>query len=284
MGMFDNQFFHKIYENGVEKVNSPQALDFVGVGVDVSTNISTGRTEVAITGASSAPRIPRITADASTVALYHFDGDLNDSGANAINLSGLTGTTQYTDLVPGHRCLLQRAETPDRHQTASGTALALTGNMTVEFLININASAVLASNNIVYYWNDTAGGSTNNSLWGIELSNTTQDIRWFSHSGSFVLSEYVLNGFSIPNNITSYFAATRTANVIQFYLNGLPIGAASSALTTPDGGSGSRMRLGGATHNAMHISELCISNVARSAAFIKARYNTLLGGLLGSIA
>ncbi len=48
MGMFDNQFFHRIWQAGVEKITSPAALEFFGA--TVTANPITGRTEILIGG------------------------------------------------------------------------------------------------------------------------------------------------------------------------------------------------------------------------------------------
>lgn len=235
--------------------------------------------------ASSKPG--RLTVEPDTVALFQFDDTLADSGPSSFAITNSSGATRYGDILAGYRSLFCRGTgVTDRHQsTATNSALAITGEMTVEFVFSSAGSVYGNSSNlIVYHGTDSTGGPTsNNKAWAVEFWRSAAGsggLRWHQqHGGTGALTEHVVDTEVPPIGTPFYFAATRTSGqVVQFYVNGLARGPASAALTTPVVGANGRLLIGGASHDNFAITGLRISNVARTPAQILAAYNTLLSG------
>ncbi len=112
--------------------------------------------------------------------------------------------------------------------------------------------------------------------------NTDGAPKWLHENTSSGAQIYQPTGVSMPIGLC-HFAATRTSQVIQFYLNGQPFGDPSSALIAPNGGSTSVFRIGnhtGLTAIAA-IRSLKIVTSALSAAQIKNEYYLTLGNIYG---
>ncbi len=235
----------------------------------------------------------RLSVESDTVALFPFSDTLADSGSSAFAVTNSAGATRYTDMMPSYRGLFLRGTTvTDRFQsTATNSSMAITGAMTVEFIAKSAGSVYGPSANLVVYHgtDSTGGGTSNNKAWAIEFWRSAAGsggIRWHQqHGGLGELTEYILDTEVPPVGDAFHFAATRTSGqVVQFYINGVARGAASAALTTPVVGANGRLRLGGATHDNIALSDLRISNTARTAAQIKESYNTTLGPVFGRLA
>lgn len=217
----------------------------------------------------------------SPVGLWQFDGNLNDSSGNSFNLTAESGTARYGDLVPGISCLYSNALR--LVYNTSGTALAITGDMTVEFMFR--GDTPTNSYFVGYAGGSSSSTQANNVLYSIQIPSGLFGATWTQESGSGAATSYALTNRVLPRTVLCHVAATRTSNVIQFYLNGRAFGAASSALTTPDGGTTSVFRVGGdASQNAVvgNISSLKVIASSLSAAQVAAEFNRTLGPLYGN--
>lgn len=218
----------------------------------------------------------------SPVGLWQFDGTLNDSSGNGRTLTVESGTARYADMLPGFSSFLVSATRLVFN--TSGTSLAITGDMTIECLFR---SAVPVSTT---YFAGYAGGSgsgtqANNILYSMYIPSGLFGLSWTQESGTGTPTSYNLTDHVLPRTVLCHVAATRTSNVIQFYLNGRTFGSASSALTTPDGGTTSVFRLGGdAAQNGVqgNIASLKVIASALSAAQIAGEFNLTLGDYYGA--
>jgi hypothetical protein len=223
----------------------------------------------------------------SPIVLYQFDGDLTDASGNALTLTVSTGTECYTDLLPG----LRGVNLDGLRLTHAFNAIyQITGDITIEFLGHFfgvpNGEPI-----VVFSGGTSDASSTLNYLYEVSLSTATnRQIFWFSEHGTGVNDAYGLTAQSMPPpGRTFHFAATRTANVIQFYVDGKTHGPASSALTAPTDGSASIFWVGGiagtgtaSVFSGMAMASLKIIPSALTAAQVLAEYNRTLGPWLGT--
>lgn len=226
--------------------------------------------------------IGRHTLAYEPVGLWQFNESLNDSTANGFNMTVSVGTERYTDIYPGVRGIGLNA-TRLTYSTFNA-ALAITGDVTVECLMFLRVYPT--ANEVGIVTHAAAGENTaDNVLYAIQLTGNNGALSWLSESGSGVNATYTAN--LGPGLGLCHVAATRTSNVVQFYLNGRAQGAASSALTTPVGGSNGRLFIGypdvGYLGPECVMSSLKICNTALTAAQIATEYNTTLGPVFGYV-
>lgn len=228
----------------------------------------------------------------SPVGLWQFNQSLSDSSGNAFTLSVDAGSATYGVMdqrLYGIRlgsCRLKRAYNALLHQV---------GNMTIGMFLMFEQQPT--GEPIVTF---TAGvddtSSTYNYNYQIALSptGTTSVITdrvptWFSEHGVGVNDFYTVTGLNLPPpGEVFHLMVTRTANVIQFYVNGTAFGPASSALTATDGGSVSELFVGGVggvgianVLTGTMLASLVIIPSALTAAQVKAEYNRTLGPYKG---
>jgi len=217
----------------------------------------------------------------SPVGLWNFNGTLNDSSGNGFTLTVNSGVTSYTYLAGGLQgmsfgsLILKYATT--------GTALQIAGDMTIEMLVSLNAYS--SSKNILAY-GAASSLETGNEQYQLGFTSDGYGFIWVQEFGAANFSFVTLSGVTLPLNQLCHFAVTRTSNVIQYYLNGQPLGAASTALTTPTGGSISTLKVGGSEDGAsfgppMMMASLKIIASALTSAQILGEYRLTLGQLYG---
>lgn len=227
------------------------------------------------------------TTQDSPVGLWQFNDTLADTSGNGYTLAVATGTERYTDIYPGVRGVQFDGATRLFYNT-TGSLLQMTGDLTIMMLCkNYNMSTV-GTTAVMLTYQATAGGTlATNCLYSWYFTNQT--VRFLSQSGSNSNSSYDINNrFSLFS--LCHMAVTRTSNVIQHYINGVPLDAsgAVSPNTTPTGGTSSVLHLGAATNNASFwngaVASLAIIPSALSAATIKARANACLQAVYGKVA
>lgn len=226
-------------------------------------------------------RVNRHDLTYSPVGLWQFDSSLNDTSGNGFTLTAESGTARYGELVPGLACLMPNALR--LVYNTSGTSLAITGDMTVEMLFR--GDTPTNSYFVGYAGGSNSSTQANNFLYSLLIPSGLFGLTWMQESGSGAATSYALTTRVLPRTSVVHLAATRSSNVIQYYLNGRPFGAASSALTTPDGGTTSVFRVGGdAAQNAVNgnISSLKVIASALSAAQVAAEFNLTLGAFYGN--
>lgn len=213
------------------------------------------------------------------VGLWQFNGTMNDTSGNGFNMTVDAGTIRYANLLPTLRGALL-VSTRLIYNTFTST-LAITGDITIECLINLPAYLVSLRDLVSH---ENAGEtSADNSLYGIDLISGSGNVGFFSENGAGVDQYYALT--ERPPLNPFHFAATRTSNVIQFYQNGRAWGSPSGTLTTPSGGGSGRLRVGlsGSLGPEGVIASLKIIAAGLNATQVASEYNRTLGGLYGYV-
>lgn len=184
-------------------------------------------------------RLPEPTPD--TVGLWNMAGnaELTDSSGNGFTLTVETGTLFNTRLDAHLHGVYFDGSTALWHNV-SEAALRLTGDMTFlcfwvnhtavtnARLVSHEANGALEADNCLYSF---GYGTYPNAVYRSETGASVST----SHTAATLLS--------MPGQLTRV-GFTRISGVVQFWHQGKKIGAASSAFTTPTGGSSGRFRLG----------------------------------------
>lgn len=166
---------------------------------------------------------------------------LADSGPNSFNLTVENGTERWTYITPTMGGFLLDGAT-NLIYTSASDLLGPTGDMT--FLCDGIFERPAATASFIAGYDDVSADAdpNNNTRWSIFLE-TNNAITFISESGAGVNATHQVNSFAAPHQFCQ-FGFTRISGVVQFYLNGRVWGAPSAALTTPTGGSSSRLRFG----------------------------------------
>jgi hypothetical protein len=181
----------------------------------------------------------------SPVLLYQFQEDLLDSSGNGLTLSVAAGSTRFTDVYPGVRGIVLPSGT--RLEAASNNVYRLRGNMTIEAILHLYEYN--AATRIFVSCQQAGELEADNALYSVGMLDTaSQNLQWLSESGAGVNSTYQIADRN-PLYIC-HFAVTRVSDVVQFYINGRTLGAASPLLITPTGGTNSIFRVGDNTNSA----------------------------------
>jgi hypothetical protein len=254
------------------------------------------------------PQAPRVPAGPGCDLFYHdttfspvllcqFNDTLADTSGNGLNLvvdAGTVNSGSYVNVVSGDACLRGLSfDGATRLKHASDPRLQITGDITVEFILVLKETPQPESTvaPIVTYTggvDDTS--STVNYLWHTYVDDALLPA-WFSEHGVGVNDSFIGTAPVRGVDQLQHFAVTRTSNVIRFYSNGVQVGAASSALTTPTDGSASLLFVGGTGgtgsterfYTRFYMSSLKVIASALTAAQVKSEYNRTLGGRLGRI-
>lgn len=216
------------------------------------------------------------------VGLWQFNGNMNDSSGNGFTLTVASGTERYSSVFPTLRGV-SLVSTTLIYNTFTST-LAITGDITIECLISIPFFTTPFSSNACCLVSHENNGETSadNTLYSIDMPFTSGFTRFFWENGSGSDNSYSMTEYTPFSPF--HLAVTRTSNVVQFYLNGRPWGAASGALTTPTGGGSGRLRVGSSTVAGPQqsiIASLKIVASALTATQIRTEFNRTLGGFYG---
>lgn len=174
------------------------------------------------------------------VGLWQFGhGSLADSSDNGFDLTVETGTERYAYLTPTLGGFLFDGSTSLWYDV-SESKLRITGDMTFQCLWVMHAVV----NNAALISHEASGElEAQNSLY-LFGTQTYPAWQFFTESGAGVNSSHTGTfGHWVIGQLT-HITVTRTSNVVRLYLNGRQHGTASSALTTPTGGSDGRLRIG----------------------------------------
>jgi hypothetical protein len=255
-----------------------------GAAGPTGTTGATGATGAGATGATGATgpsgavggTIARFDLTHSPVGLWHFNGNLNDSSGNGLNL---TGSVTYRHVWTNIMGLVSGTAA----RSAFDAALAITGDITIQALCIMRIApvgAVIAGFNGPFA-SDTAA---NNYLYQFALTN--QDVMaWFSESGAGVDASFNSTGAGagLPSfNTPMHIVARRASNIITYWVNGVQFGSASSALTTPTSGT-SAVFSTHANSGAPDMFGLKVINSAITDQQIRDEYNRTLGAAFGVV-
>lgn len=215
------------------------------------------------------------------VGLYQLDESLTDtSGNNNWYLSAVGGAGAiYTSIVPGIRGHGFDSYLRGINATPN---LAITGDLTIEMIVIVyevpsgtnqrlimhGQSGETEATNVVYCIDHILGGG----------------LRYHAEYDAGVDIIYDIND-TLPIGIPVHLALVRSSNDVTFYMNGRQIGATSSGLNAPTGGSSGYLYLGLDFGN-FYVLEGAIGSVkiissALTAEQIRAEYNQTLGPIFG---
>jgi hypothetical protein len=230
------------------------------------------------------------TADTPLV-LYQGNGTLNDTSGNGLHLAASHGTESYTEIWPGTLALNLDGNTRLFNADA-GRILQITGAVTMCcLLVNRSVELVAGSSVFIYAYDGNGEVLATNTLHSVYFDNTTANptLGWFHEAGAGTNHVYNINSWPTPYQLC-HVAVTRTAgNVVQFYLNGKALGAASGALTAAAGGTtavlqiGSNGSTGGLLYGSFALASFALYGSALSAANILGKANQCLSPVFGEI-
>ena len=229
-----------------------------------------------------AARVRKHDTEHQPLGLWQFDhGDLTDSSGNGRTLTVDKGTSCWSQLYPGLDCLFFNGDTTSGVRliyNVADTALRLTGDLTIEMLAHFRTYS--GTQTFISH-----GGSTEdevqNILYSVAMTDTFQS-RWLHEQGAGANEVYGVD-YQPQDEQICHFAVTRSSNVIQFYLNGRALGAASSALNAATGGADGRLYIGGSATGswAGYLASVKLIGSALTAAEIRAEYNRTMGPAFG---
>jgi len=223
----------------------------------------------------------------SPVGVWNFQNSLEDLTSNNYDLTLNAGTLRYAPVTYGLGGIVLDGATSFVHNVA-GTALEITGNMTLLAILRLYPT-VTETNYIISYSSTTNGASATNFLYGLTTNagtNGRNRYRYAHHTGANTFVTY-----ASPNMGTDFTTAlvgfTRTGGVVQFYKNDKSFGSASGVIN-PSGGGSSRFRIGaqiGITSPTVGavIGGVKIISSAITGDQWKDQYNRTIGPLYGRV-
>lgn len=271
----------RVKGGGIILTPTPDALEMQLTGVAGAKGAKGDTGDQGVQGvqgpAGSLATIGRLDTTHSPLGLWHFNGDLADSSGNSRTLTVDTGAAVYAELWPGFKGIDLNGTC---RLTNSHASFQLTGNCTIEMVCVLNGTP----NSIAFVAQNVAGEtSATNTLFRLGVTTAARLLQWLTEHGAGVDDAYTLSTAALPPlGVPFHLAVTRTSNVVQFYVNGVAHGPASSALTAPDGGGSTVLNVGGDASNLcgpMMLAELKIIGSALSAPQVLAEAERTIGAL-----
>lgn len=228
--------------------------------------------------------ISRHDTTSSPVALYQLDSSLVDGSGNGLTLT--CATPLYSDVYAGVRGNLPNASTLAALHRAD-PLLIITGDITVACLVYANKQVSSATAVVTQVGDSTDGSFSNAWNYLFSLGMGIGSLNYIHEATGPSTRTYSVD-FQVPIRQLFHYAFTRVSNVIQFYVNGRPAGAASSALTAPGGGTSSQLCIGGRLNGDFSsivsdslfngvISSVKIISSGLTATQMKSLYNNSMG-------
>lgn len=186
-----------------------------------------------------------------TVALWQLQKDIADAtGTYDLSISTPITFVPETGVIPndpqsrhmvlGYGAELSNSALPNRPSNDAG--LTLLGELTLMCLVYRYSSTV--GNDYLMTMNASGETEATNYPWSLSLNSSGQ-VRYFAESGAGANQEFSGTGGSVTNNQWTHIALTRaTSGEVTTYINGVSTGT-SSGLSSPTGGSSTRLYLGG---------------------------------------
>lgn len=230
------------------------------------------------------PGVPaRFDTTHSPLFLYHGAGDVNDYSGNGFHLTA--GTNLFVQILPNVKGLYSQATANAPRRAAFDAALAVTGDITIQAIVELYASP--ASGSFVVSFTTSGETLATNTLYQFGWNGSGQ-LRWVQEFGVTGTDQEFLSTGAIEDlpalRKIYHMAAVRAGNVITFYLNGLPFGSSSAALTAAAGGTSCVLNICGGS--AQGFATLGVKGIASalSASQVKAEYNRTMGVAFGLLA
>jgi hypothetical protein len=235
---------------------------------------------VADTGGGTIENIGKLGLEYDPVALWLFDGNLNDSSGNGFDLTGAPSyTTAAIDRQAGAIFGGTAWTRPSRD-----AALAITGALTIECTLNTELSAVGGS---ICSFAGVGETEILNSCYLLRIAKSKMiSIFWESGAG---IDQYLTSPVGIlPEGIPTHIAVTRSASnpaVTNIYLNGVNV-LSNNTKSACTGGTSATVRLRiGTDENGTEVlgtgnilTSLKIIAAELTPAQVVAEYNKVLGG------
>lgn len=229
----------------------PDGRDWYSRGGGGETVVTSSGSDVLPAGATGVFRLP---ATHNPVALYHFDGNLNDSSGNNLHLELEAGVNYYAAIFPGKLGVMTGGQSTNPawsrlvcNASAAATMLALKDDISIEMIAVQQDLPTVSVSGFGVSFNDQDGTEAGNALWQFNASSANAP-QWFQRFGAAQVAITQASGLSYPPPASRplLVGARRASGIIKFYLDGKPYGTAtSSGLTRPTGGGLSKLRMGG---------------------------------------
>jgi hypothetical protein len=227
---------------------------------------------VADTGGGTIENIGKLGLEYDPVALWLFNGNLNDSSGNGLNLSGTVfGYSDFGAILNGTE--LTYSTTESLLQIAGALTIECVASIAIGASIGIISMAATGESlatNCIYQWTWGVDG-TPSIYW--EYGAAATNVTW---TGTGV------GTFGYP----CHMALTRTNSeptTVTIYINGEQIGNTGS-VHTAEGGSAATFRLFSANDGSSDVAKGCQASCVKildkclTVDEIKAEYNRTLGG------
>lgn len=175
----------------------------------------------------------------SPTALWKMDGNLLDISGNNFDLVLDSGTERYTELLPGVKGL--RFDGSTKYKVLNQLALEITGDLTIEALVNVHH---IGNNNmtIIDHSNNTEN-EVDNMLYRMDILGEGNTLISYSEYGAGNNNVHGIDDGLMPG-VTYHLAMVRENNEVTYYLNGSQLGATSSGLSAPTGGTAGTLWVG----------------------------------------
>lgn len=203
------------------------------------------------------PRLRRIPLAYSPAGLWHFDGTITDSSGNARNLTA-SGTPIYTWCEPGFKGVLAGASGGGFWST--NAAFYLAGDMTAVLLVKCLAVNVSTQQPLISCTRTSSTTEAYNILY--KMTHGHEYGREFISEHGAAISETISSGYA-DDEWT--LATIRRADDVCSVWDG-PTKLVESAMTTPTGGTSSRLALFG-EYNGSGLNTITGHYLCAGAAF-----------------
>jgi hypothetical protein len=178
-----------------------------------------------------------LSTDHAPVALWNFDQSLVDSSGNGLDLSVINGQESYSN-VNGVQGFKFTGDDTLGH--AANAALEITGDVTIEILFS--SDDLTSERELISYADQTLDTEVTNFLYGVRV-RAGGGLRYDAEFGAGSNVTYTIeDGPSLGN--LNHITLVRESADVTFYLNGYKIGASSSGLTAPTGGTSAKLNIG----------------------------------------
>ena len=214
----------------------------------------------------------------SPVGLWHFNGDRTDSSGNGHDFGSTVGTMRYIQIRPG----MAGAYFRGTYVRVDHSDLRITGDVTLALLMQLHAypTGSTMRHYLIGCGQEGSSSESENTMYSINLL-VAGGIRWWSEHGSGV-SDLFPTGYLMPMQTWGLLIGRRASNIVTFSWNGEQLGAASSALTTPTGGSGGGLAIGSAPDAAADGEFSCGGAAVWASALTDDQITTLTYSVLGT--
>jgi hypothetical protein len=217
------------------------------------------------------------------VALYKLDEDLSDSSASGlsdITVGGADPHELWADVGLGLKGFYFDGTTQLQLSGSQG-AIQVTGDLTIEMIINV-ASLNLSAGPLLIYMAATGETEDTNTLYQLAVLQTTNQLNYFAEYDAGANISYSPNAALSPGT-TVLLGMVRSSSNVTFYMNGLQVGDTSTGLSSPTGGSSGTLKIGHGNIDGGVICSVKILDSALTADQMKAEFNNSLGPVLGLI-